>query len=92
MHKLWDLGDIMISKLKQTVSSITSKKCQFCDEAIEGSDFMTKEVKVPGYVGTHEKTFCNESHFKQWKEFVNEWESDNHKIPDSGKSCPTCGI
>ncbi|MFB6215603.1 MAG: hypothetical protein ABEJ72_01320 [Candidatus Aenigmatarchaeota archaeon] len=82
----------MIGKLKQTFNSITGKKCQFCDEVIQGSDFVTRQVKVPGYVGTHEKAFCSETHLRKWREFVDEWESNNHEIPDSGKSCPTCGI
>lgn len=80
--------DIMISELKELLSSVTQKKCQFCNEPIQNKK-VTAEVKIPGYAGKHTKHFCSQKHLSAWRQYVKEWERGNHKVPEKG-TCPTC--
>lgn len=73
----------------KTLKKLVEDDCQLCGEVIEG-EAVEAQVKVPGYTGTHQKSFCCKQHLGEWKEFVEEWENENHKIPRSSKSCPTC--
>jgi len=44
------------------------KKCEFCRVKIVQNFEVKRSVKVPGYVGTFEKTFCCEDHAKMYEQ------------------------
>ena len=45
---------------------------------------ITRDVKVPGYVGTHKKSFCCDEHADKYEE-----ETKNAPVASSGGGC--CG-
>ncbi len=48
-----------------------AKKCEYCRTKIEKGNEIKKDVKVPGYVGTHPKNFCCEEHVEKYVEEIN---------------------
>lgn len=54
------------------VFGLLKEKCEYCREAIEKGKEYKKNVKVPGYVGTFNKSFCSEEHAENYaKEIEN---------------------
>ena len=60
------------------------KKCAYCRNKIEKGNEIKKNVKVPGFVGTHPKPFCTENHAN-----VYEQEVEEHLKKSKGGGC--CG-
>lgn len=75
-------------KMFDFFKNLIGEKCHQCGERIKGEG-ITRNVKIPGYTGSHERHFCCIQHYEDWKEFRKDWEDKNHKIPDSNKG-PTC--
>ncbi len=61
------------------------KKCEYCKTKIENGKEVKKDVRVPGYIGTHPKTFCCGEHAESYEQEVEE----HMKKPKSGGGC--CG-
>ncbi len=59
------------------------KKCEYCRTKIETSTLVKRNVKVPGYVGTFEKSFCSEAHADAHEE-----ELENKQ--NASKGCGGC--
>ncbi len=74
----------MLSRIKRT---ILGEKCQHCSQKID--DPLYAVVKIPGYVGKHEKAFCNEEHLKEYRKGIEKWEEKYGKIPGEQKG-PIC--
>ena len=46
------------------------KRCMYCREKIEKGQEEFKEVKIPGYVGTFNKSFCSKEHAGKYVEEI----------------------
>ncbi|MEK6887642.1 MAG: hypothetical protein AABX14_01725 [Candidatus Aenigmatarchaeota archaeon] len=46
--------------------SLFKKKCEFCRVKLDVA--IKRSVKVPGYIGTFEKTFCCEEHAEMYEQ------------------------
>ncbi|MFP4116308.1 MAG: hypothetical protein ACLFTQ_03875 [Candidatus Aenigmatarchaeota archaeon] len=75
----------------EALKGLLKSSCHVCGETIEGKP-VQEEVKVPGYTGRHRRAFCSQEHLDEWKSFVEEWEEENHKIPETnkGSACVNC--
>lgn len=47
------------------------KKCIYCRTKIEKGKEIKKNVKIPGYLGTHPKNFCSDKHAEEYVEEIN---------------------
>ncbi len=63
--------------------AIFRKKCEYCRGKIEPNGVVKRNVKIPGYVGTFEKTFCSEEHADAYEE-----ELENKQ--NASKKCGCC--
>lgn len=63
-----------------------AKKCEYCRTKIEKGKEVKRNVKVPGYVGTHPKNFCCEEHARKYEQEIEEYMKKSKK---SGGGC--CG-
>ena len=63
--------------------AIFRKKCKYCRGKIESNDVVKRNVKVPGYIGTFEKTFCSEEH-------ADMYEQETEAKQSTGKKCGCC--
>lgn len=63
-----------------------AKKCEYCRTKIEKGKEIKKDVKIPGYVGTHVKNFCCEEHIGKYEKEVEEYLTKPRK---SSRGC--CG-
>ena len=61
------------------------KKCEYCRTKIESGEEIQKDVRVPGYLGTHPKNFCSEEHSTQYEQEVEEYL--NKPKSDGGGCC-----
>ncbi len=61
------------------------KKCTYCRNKIDKNKEVKRDVKVPGFTGTHPKHFCNEGHASSYEKEIEE----HAKKPKSGGGC--CG-
>jgi hypothetical protein len=52
------------------VFGLFGKKCTYCRNKIEKGREIRRDVRVPGYVGTHAKDFCCEEHADKYEEEV----------------------
>ena len=52
--------------------SLFKKKCEYCSVKIEKGKETSKDVKVPGIVGTREKAFCCSDHADGYEKEVKE--------------------
>ena len=43
-----------------------AKKCEYCRTKIAKGKEVKKDVKIPGYIGTHSKNFCCEEHIDKY--------------------------
>ncbi len=43
------------------------KKCVYCRNKIDKDKEIKKNVKIPGFVGTHPKNFCSEEHSSNYE-------------------------
>jgi len=50
-----------------------AKKCEYCRTKIEKGKEIRKDVKVPGYVGTHPKNFCCGEHTNKYEYEMEEY-------------------
>ncbi len=65
--------------------SLFKKKCQYCGIKIEKDKEIVSNVKVPGIIGTKQKSFCSEEHVNSYNKEVEE----HLNKPQKGGSC--CG-
>ncbi len=63
-----------------------AKKCEYCRTKIEKGKEVKKDVKIPGYVGTHPKNFCCDEHASKYEQEIEEYLNKPRK---SGGGC--CG-
>lgn len=63
-----------------------ARKCEYCRAKIEKGKEFKKNVKVPGYVGTHPKNFCCEEHASKYEQELEEY---MRKPKSDGGGC--CG-
>lgn len=61
-----------------------AKKCEYCRIKIENGKEVKKDVKVPGYIGTHSKNFCCEEHTNKYEQELEDY------IKKQGKSGGGC--
>lgn len=66
--------------------SLFRKKCMYCRAKIEKGQEEFKEVKILGYVGTFNKSFCSKEHADKYEQ---ELEEHMNKPKIGGGSC--CG-
>ncbi|MEW6617732.1 MAG: hypothetical protein AB1333_04960 [Patescibacteria group bacterium] len=50
-----------------------AKKCEYCREKIEKGNGVKRDVKIPGYVGTHSKNFCCDEHASKYEQEMEEY-------------------
>ncbi len=65
--------------------SLLKKKCEYCGKKVEKGKEVSKDVKVPGLIGTREKAFCCSKHANKYEKELEEY----LKKPKSGGGC--CG-
>ncbi|MEK6835938.1 MAG: hypothetical protein AABX55_02850 [Nanoarchaeota archaeon] len=53
--------------------NLFKKRCEYCRIKIEKDKEVKRDVKLPGYIGTHPKSFCSEEHAKRYEQ-----ESEEH--------------
>ncbi|MBI4447762.1 hypothetical protein HY643_02185 [Candidatus Woesearchaeota archaeon] len=61
-----------------------SKKCAYCRNKIEKGKEIKRDVKVPGYIGTHSNNFCCEEHVNKYEQEMEEYTKKSKK---SGGCC-----
>jgi hypothetical protein len=59
------------------------KKCEYCRSKIDKEKEVVGDVKVPSLVGTRQKAFCCNEHFKNYEKEVVEM----NKKKSSGSCC-----
>lgn len=65
--------------------NLFKKKCEYCRTKIQKEKEIKRNVKVPGYIGTHPKNFCSEEHIEKYEHELEEY----IKRPKKGGGC--CG-
>jgi len=55
--------------------SLFKKKCEYCREKIEEGKGISKDVKIPGLIGTRKKSFCCSEHANKYEEETNKKKS-----------------
>ncbi len=48
------------------------RKCEYCRTKIDKGKEVRRDVKVPGYIGTHPRNFCCEGHAEKYEKEVEE--------------------
>ena len=65
--------------------SLFKKKCEYCRKRIDKGKEVSRNVKVPGFIGTREKAFCSGKHAESYEKETNEYLKESK----CGESC--CG-
>ncbi len=66
--------------------NLFKKKCEYCKAKINKGEEISRDVKVPGFIGTYPKYFCCSEHVINYEKEVDEYLKNS-----KGKGGSCCG-